>query len=94
MKVMIAIIVDMVITVNAMMIAFPRENEIVAVIKNIDTITRVRVARAEGESRPPKKGEGRWAVGRPAGDDGPRDLEPHLFNIIDVRSTCIHHAHI
>ena len=43
MKVMIAIIVDMVITVNAMMIAFPRENEIVAVIKNIDTITRVEI---------------------------------------------------
>ena len=42
----------------------------------------------------PKKGEGLWAVGRPAGDDGPRDLEPHLFNIIDVRSTCIHRAHI
>ena len=43
MKVMIAIIVDMAITVNAMMIAFPRENEIVAVIKNIDTITRVGI---------------------------------------------------
>ena len=40
---MIAIIVDMAITVNAMMIAFPRENEIVAVIKNIDTITRVGI---------------------------------------------------
>ena len=43
MKVMIAIIVDMAITVNAMMIAFPRENEIVAVIKNIDIITRVEI---------------------------------------------------